>query len=102
MPTRKQCRCHLNDNSCEVHGAVRLVPNWAGEFTTFDDWVNNATRDLADKLCDSSTCTYSGKGGIPAICVDAKGRRCYIGGDFMRARDDSSFPVRYFWDCKPE
>jgi hypothetical protein len=98
MPTRKQCRCHLNDNSCEAHGPVRLAPNWAGEFTTFDDWVNNARRDLAGKLCDSSTCTYPP--GIPAICVDVRGRRCVQGSDFARARDEGCFPVRYFWDCK--
>lgn len=98
MPTRKKCRCHLNDNSCETHGPVRLVPNWAGEFTTFDDWVNTATRKLANRTCETSGCTMP----VPAMCVDTKGRRCYQGGDFMRARDDGSFPVRYFWDCKPD
>lgn len=77
---------------------VKLVPNIAGQFDTFDDWVMKATRVLANKSCPSSGCTVP----VPAICVDTKGRRCYQGGDFMRARDDGSFPVIYFWDCKAE
>lgn len=60
-----------------------LKPNWAGEFRSFDSWVNKAT-------------TWINR---DAICVDAKGRRCLIGADFMRARDEDAFPVRFFWDC---
>lgn len=75
-----------------------LVPNIAGAFKDFDDWVNRATRSLANKTCETSGCTMP----VPAMCVDTKGRRCYQGGDFMRARDEGTFPVSYFWDCKPE
>lgn len=32
-----------------------------------------------------------------AICFDAKGRQCLQGADFMRARDDDSFPVYWLW-----
>jgi hypothetical protein len=73
-----------------------LVPNWAGEFATFNDWVNKATRALANKTCESSGCTMP----VPAMCVDTKGRRCFQGSDFERARREGCFPVRYFWDCK--
>jgi protein gp37 len=30
------------------------------------------------------------------VCVDSKGRRCAIGGDFMRADADGAYPVRAF------
>lgn len=32
-----------------------------------------------------------------AYCFDAKGRRCWIGADFQRARDEGAFPVRWLW-----
>ena len=66
-----------------------LVPKWAGEFATFQQWVNTAQRVL-------SVPDHKPK----AICVDAKGRRCHIGADMARARDESAFPVRYFWECE--
>ena len=33
---------------------------------------------------------------VRAICVDALGRRCNIGADFARARDEGAFPVPLF------
>jgi hypothetical protein len=71
-----------------------LMPRWAGEFHSFDDWVNFATKRL-------SGARGSLRQEVAAICVDAKGRRCSIGGEFMRARDEGAFPVRYFWECQP-
>lgn len=70
-----------------------LVPNWAGEFHDFQDWVNFAKTRL--------TGTYDPLmgGEVKAICIDALGRRCTMGGHFMRARDEGAFPVRFFWDC---
>lgn len=71
-----------------------LVPTWAGEFIDFDDWVSKASNRL--------TGTFNEWGGeVPAICVDSLGRRCFQGGDFMRARDEGTFPVRFFWDMFP-
>lgn len=72
------------------------VPQWAGQFNTFQAWVSHATRALTDGPTNSLGMT------LPAICVDAKGRRCTCGGDFMRARDDDAFPVRYFWEFAPD
>lgn len=54
-----------------------------GEFKCFQTWVNKATSWI---------------GGTNALCADALGRRCRIGGDFMRARDEGAFPVRYWHD----
>jgi hypothetical protein len=71
-----------------------LEPLWAGEFRDFDDWVSFATARLT-----GTTNQYGVE--APSICVDALGRRCIMGGDFMRARDEGTFPVRYFWECVP-
>ena len=53
-----------------------------GQFHCFQTWVNKAVSWI---------------GGTNPMCVDAKGRRCRIGADFMRARDDGSFPVRFWY-----
>ena len=54
------------------------------QFDTYEQWVNKASSWLT---------RFEG----PAICVDAKGRYCRIGRDFMRARDDGGFPIRWYW-----
>lgn len=78
-----------------------LIPIWAGEFRDFNDWVNHATHRLAG--CSSEIGTVVG-----AIGGDTLGRRCSIGhdfqrardeDDFQRARDEDAFPVRYFFEC---
>ena len=66
-------------------------PSWAGQFDTFDDWVNHATRALTGV-------TGSVGEDLEPVCIDAKGRRCHVGRDFMRARDEGAFPIRYFWE----
>lgn len=68
-----------------------FAPVWAGQFDTFADWVNHATRALTGKRCPVFGVQ------LQAVCVDARGRRCSIGGHFMRARDEGAFPVRYFF-----
>lgn len=73
----------------------KLEPQIVGEFRTFDDWVNNATRHLTGV-------TGSCGENLSAICVDSRGRRMNIGKDFMQARDEGTFPVFYFWHCKPQ
>jgi hypothetical protein len=73
-----------------------MRPDFKGEFKTFDDWVCRASRAIGERICPTDTTG----GVIRAICIDAKGRRCQVGGDFMRARDDGSFPVKFFWDFK--
>lgn len=65
-------------------------PDWAGQFDTFDDWVNHASRALTGV-------TGSVGEDLRPMCIDAKGRRCHVGKDFMRARDEGAFPIRYFW-----
>lgn len=71
-----------------------LEPDILGQFDTYEDWINHATRALTGP-------EFEGKyGSIPAVCIDDIGRRCTCGGDFMRARDERTFPVRYFTSFK--
>lgn len=54
----------------------------AGEFVSYEDWVNSARRELE---------------GRNAICIDALGRECWIGKQFMRARDQGTFPISFYF-----
>jgi len=67
-----------------------IVPNWAGEFSSYQQWVNKGKSWLASP--DHRR----------AVCIDDKGRRVTCGADFMLARDEDAFPVRFFWDCEPQ
>lgn len=60
----------------------RFTPKFEGLFASFQQWVNKASSRLTDG----------------AICVDAKGRICRQGRDFARARDENTFPVRFFYE----
>ena len=57
-----------------------------GEFLTYEEWAR--------------------LGPLPpfrsAVFVDALGRRCLTHRDFVRAREDGAFPVRYFWEASSE
>jgi hypothetical protein len=77
------------------------TPRWEGQFDTFEHWVNGATRALTGRPDSNGWIDPKTKVGVPAVCIDAKGRRCTNGKDFMRARDENAFPVRFFWDCVP-
>jgi hypothetical protein len=61
----------------------RVVPEGPadGEFATFIQWVNKA----------SSWIGFTG-----SKCFDARNRPCRMGQDFMRARDEGAFPVRWY------
>ena len=56
----------------------------AFRFNKFSDWVNGAGSlfEIAEL-----------RGNEDSLCVDAKGRICLTGKEFMRARDDGSFPI---------
>ncbi|UZE47935.1 hypothetical protein ONR75_24165 [Rhodopseudomonas sp. P2A-2r] len=76
---------------------VGFVPEWLGQFDTFDDWVNHASRALTGLRLEDGI-----NWDVNAFCVDTKGRRCTCGKEFMRARDEGAFPVRYFITGKVE
>lgn len=71
----------------EPTSAIPLGAPQDGEFRSFSEWVDKATSWI---------------GGMNALCVDAKGRACRCGGDFMRARDEGAFPVSYWFGLGPE
>lgn len=56
------------------------------QFSSFNQWVDKA----------SSWFRNSGVPSERTICVDIKGRVCRTGKEFMRARDDGSFPIRVY------
>lgn len=74
-----------------------LEAAWAGEFHSFDDWVSFASKRLTDAYRKDGAF----EANVQAVCIDAKGRRCIMGGHFQRARDEDAFPVRFFWDFRP-
>lgn len=57
------------------------------QFTSYIQWVNKAASWLGH---------YADKGSGGVVCVDARGRVCSIGADFMRARDGHAFPVSVY------
>ena len=71
----------------EAPQAVAMAPKFEGQFDSHQDWVNRASRVLTVRR-------------EPAVCIDAKGRRCYTGADMRRAEEEDAFPVRYFWECE--
>lgn len=67
---------------------AQLVPKWAGQFDTHQQWVNKAASWLRSPDWNRP------------VCVDSLGRRMAIGMDMAKARDEGTFPVRYFWECE--
>lgn len=55
-------------------------------FFNFETWCNKAQSWFAQ----------AGRQHGTTICIDSKGRVCRIGREFMRARDEGTFPVRVF------
>ena len=55
-------------------------------FSSFENWCDTAKGKFAS----------AGLHGDDSICVDTQGRICQKGLEFMRARDDGSFPVRVY------
>lgn len=104
IPNNQRAIC--NGKIATIHNGRRIVriyqsgeplvgfsPKWAGQFDTFQDWVNHATRALTGETNDMGM-------ELKAYCVDTKGRRCICGRDFQRARDEDAFPVRYFFESE--
>jgi len=65
----------------KLDDSVPPVGEADGEFRTFVEWVNKAASWI---------------GGTGAKCYDAKDRRCPSGAEFMRARDENTFPIRWY------
>jgi hypothetical protein len=79
------------------------------QFDTFEQWVRHASSWLTQNGHPDYNNTEHGttKGWrghhFTALCFDTKGRICRMGADFIRARDEKTFPVRWVWpDQIPE
>jgi hypothetical protein len=72
----------LDAANAKLKAGVAYGPE-AFRFVTFMSWVNMA----------SSWFEFFGLTGKTAVCLDAKGRICRLGRDFMQARDENAFPV---------
>lgn len=55
-------------------------------FNSFDDWVNHAKQKFASAQVHDRD----------VLCIDGESRVCDTGKEFMRARDENTFPVRAF------
>lgn len=73
-------------------------------FTSLHNWLGTATHRLTDHPLYLDT--QQRKRGDPvgyiglhwtALCFDQLGRRCYNGGDFMRADKENAYPIWYVW-----
>lgn len=58
-----------------------------GEWSCEQAWVNRANRDI---------------GGMNALCADSQNRICAIGADFMRATQENTYPVRFWFGAGGE
>lgn len=56
------------------------------QFDSYQQWVNRA-RTWFEGL---------GKGSYEYICVDVSGRVCTCGKQFMRARDENTYPITVY------
>ncbi|GAB1535638.1 hypothetical protein ADMFC3_12690 [Geovibrio sp. ADMFC3] len=65
---------------------IEIEAMFAFEFQSFDEWVNKA----------ASWFQSTGIIDEHYICVDAGGRVCKKGKEFIRARDENTFPVRVY------
>lgn len=98
--TLKRCKeqCEIIEARYGGQPRTLMVPDIAGSFEDFEDWVGSASGRISESRCPLDTVGQP----VRAICLDTKGRRCQVGGDFMRARDEKAFPVVYFWNFKLE
>jgi len=69
-----------------MHEIRVLVGDKVFEFTDFDNW------------CDTAKKKFENEGLLAAnaVCVDSDGRICLSGKEFMRARDQGTWPVQVF------
>lgn len=55
-------------------------------FPTFDNWCDTAQHKFGN----------AGVTSKDVLAVDARGRLCQKGAEFIRAKDDGTFPVRVY------
>ena len=61
-------------------------------FDSFAQWVNKASSWLTRHPEYTPDSLF-----FRALCLDSLGRPCSCGRDFMRARDEGTFPIYWRW-----
>lgn len=69
-----------------MHKINVVVGDELFDFSTFENWCNTAQHKF----------NTAGVLSKDVLCVDANGRICQKGSEFLRARDDGAFPVRVY------
>ena len=70
-------------------------------FTSMQQWITRASRDLTSHP-DYLNTQHGEKTGFrghhfTAMCFDQQGRRCRIGKDFIRAKEEDAYPIWWVW-----
>jgi hypothetical protein len=76
----------LEGEAPESHKLNVEVGEFLFEFHSFANWVNKASSRFRECGHRSANC----------ICVDSAGRICLVGAQFMRARDEDTFPIKVY------
>jgi hypothetical protein len=63
-----------------------IVGRFEFEYTSFEQWVSKAWSWFGNARLR----------GDQVLCVDAAGRVCLTGREFMRARDEGTFPIKVY------
>ena len=74
-------RVSNNENKIEISAGKELF-----RFRNQQDWVNNA----------STRFPGNGVSAQETLCVDARGRICLTGNEFMRAEREKTYPIRVY------
>lgn len=81
---------------------MKIPPPFGDQcFDSFEQWVRHASSWLTCHNEYNNTEHGEAKGWrghhFTALCFDSAGRPCRQGSDFMRARDEGTFPVWWIW-----
>lgn len=86
---------YIEAEAREAQRTVEFKPKFAGQFETFQESLDTTSRVLTGHVRELGFV-------LPAVCVDTLGRRCSVRAYSTRARDENTFPVRYFFEMEVE
>lgn len=83
---RDVLKCSIDLLYPDKNSSITIKAEFICEFETFMKWVNNASYYLGEYKKRDDT----------IICIDKNGHSCFIGKQFMHARDNDLFPVKAY------
>lgn len=72
-----------NETKSALRPVTVMLSDECFQFDSFEQWVNKAASWLRPIMRGY-------------ICIDSANRVCHIGKQFMRARDEGTFPVKVY------